>query len=336
MQAQPLAPVLNETDQLGDDKTALGGRLRRNWKAPVASEVASSLVQQVGDDATLRGLLTRYEKNYEDALAEMQRQYLSARASPEVKTWLERLQSAIEKMFNRLNSTFEAMTDFEFSNDLAFSIANYLTKFDAIFSLNQDLLIELKYQEAFPLGTRWSGVEMPGVQAVVDSTIRGIGDKHKRRWKPTTTHFQLASNMQPYFKLHGSSNWYADDGESLLVMGANKDLFINRYPLLQWYFSTFKWYLSYPNTKLMVIGYGFGDQHINDEIVAAWRNGTLTGIFVVDPQGRSVLNPTRHLPIAMHSELEDIHNIGSSTRALSAVFADDPFEHQKFSDFFNP
>jgi hypothetical protein len=253
-----------------------------------------------------------------------------------VQARLERLQSALQKMFNRLNSTFETMIEFEFSNDLAFSIGQYLTKFDAIFSLNQDLLIELRYQDAFPLGTRWSGIEMPGVQPVVDSTILGIGDKYKRRWKPATTPFRLAGNMQPYFKLHGSSNWYADDGESLLVMGANKDLFISRYPVLHWYFSTFRWYLSHPNTKLMVIGYGFGDRHINDEIVSAWRNGTLTGIFVVDLQGRAVLNPTRHLPIPMHSELEDIPNLGSSTRALSATFAGDSFEHQKFTDFFNP
>jgi hypothetical protein len=314
----------------------LGAGFSCNWKAPVASEVASSLVQQVGDDAVLRALLTRYEKNYEDALAEVQGQYLNARTSPEIKARLETLQSAIVKMFSRLNSTFEAMTDFEFSTDLAFSVARYLAKFDAIFSLNQDLLIELGYQDAFPVGTHWSGLEIPGVHPVIDSTILGIGDKHKRRWKPATTPFRLAGNMQPYFKLHGSSNWDADDGESLLVMGANKDLFINRYPVLHWYFNTFKWYLSHPNTKLMVIGYGFGDRHINDEIVTAWRNRTLTGIFVVDLQGRGVLNPTRHLALPMHSDLEDIPNLGSSTRALSSTFAGDSFEHQKFNDFFNP
>jgi hypothetical protein len=147
----------------------------RNWKAPVASEVASCLVQQVGDDAVLRGLLTRYEKNYEDALAEVQGQYLDARTSPEVKDRLERLQSAIVKMFDRLNSAFEAMTEFEFSNDLAFSFGQYLAKFEAIFSLNKDLLLELRYKDAFPLGTRWSGIEIPGVQPVVDPTILRIG-----------------------------------------------------------------------------------------------------------------------------------------------------------------
>jgi hypothetical protein len=337
--SQPL-PSLRSQSRPANHLLLLGAGFSRNWNAPVASEVASSLVQQVGDDAVLRGLLTRYEKNYEDALAEVQGHYLSARTSPEVKARLERLQSCIETMFNRLNSTFEAMSEFEFmtdvSNNGAFSIATYLAKFAAIFTLNQDLLIELRYEDAFPVGTRWSGMEIPGVQPVADSTILGIGDKCKRRWKPATTPFKLAGNMQPYFKLHGSSNWYTDDGESLLVMGANKDLFINRYPVLHWYFNTFRWYLSYPNTKLMVIGYGFGDRHINDEIVTAWRNGTLTGIFVVDLQGRGVLNPTRYLPMPMHSDLEDIPNLGSSTRALSAIFAGDAFEHQKFNDFFNP
>jgi hypothetical protein len=44
----------------------------------------------------------------------------------------------------------------------------------------------------------------------------------------------------------------------------------------------------------MVIGYGFSDRHVNKAIVEAWRNGSLTGMFLADPAGRAVLNPTRN------------------------------------------
>jgi hypothetical protein len=118
-------------------------------------------------------------------------------------------------------------------------------------------------------------------------------------------------------------------------MGGKKDLIIRQFDVLLWYYDRFKNYLSRPNTRLMVIGYSFSDQHINDAIVEAWRNRNLKGIFLVDPAGRGVLkNPTRSLPVSIHNELEDIRILGVSTRLISATFAGDEFEHQKFIDFF--
>src|SRR6516162_2832331 len=48
MQAQPLAPVLNETDQLGDDKTALGGRLRHYQPSPRLKVAVARLENRPG------------------------------------------------------------------------------------------------------------------------------------------------------------------------------------------------------------------------------------------------------------------------------------------------
>ena len=45
----------------------------------------------------------------------------------------------------------------------------------------------------------------------------------------------LRADTQPYFKLHGSSNWETEDAEPLLVIGAHKEAIINRHPVLQWY-----------------------------------------------------------------------------------------------------
>ena len=173
----------------------------------------------------------------------------------------------------------------------------YLTRFNAIFGLNQDLLLELQYEDHVltASNTRWGGMQKPGMAPVHDPSLTGIGDRHRRRWKPAAPAFTVDARLQPYFKLHGSSNWYTDDGRNLLVMGGNKDFMIREHQVLSWYYDQFRSYLLRPDTRLMVIGYSFSDQHINDVIVEAWRNGSLRGIFLVDPAGRAILEPNSPL-----------------------------------------
>jgi hypothetical protein len=110
----------------------------------------------------------------------------------------------------------------------------YLARFDAIFGLNQDLLLELQYQDHMPSAPnrRWAGLQKPGIIPFNDPSLTGTGDKHRRRWKPTTPPFTVDARLQPYFKLHGSSNWYTDDGRNLLVMGGNKNFMISQHQMI--------------------------------------------------------------------------------------------------------
>ena len=84
----------------------------------------------------------------------------------------------------------------------------------------------------------------------------------------------------------------------------------------------------------MVIGYSFSDRHINDAITEAARRGTLTGMFLANPTGWDVLNPTPPYHIKVPNALEEVPRLGGSTRLFSATFTDDSFEHQKFMNFF--
>jgi hypothetical protein len=63
-----------------------------------------------------------------------------------------------------------------------------------------------------------------------------------------------------------------------------------------WYADKFTEAVSRPNARLMVIGYGFGDGHINQLIYEAWEKGGRTlSMFIVHPDGREILkkvNPT--------------------------------------------
>ncbi|MGO9011146.1 MAG: SIR2 family protein [Bryobacteraceae bacterium] len=315
----------------------LGAGFSRNWGAPLASEVASSLLQQVGDDHYLRKLLTKHEKNFEDALSEIQQACISTPPLA-ARERLDKLQAAIGAMFDNVNTALERQR-FEFSQEKRLLVSQFLARFDAIFGLNQDLLLELHYLTenvmlADSRHPRWDGFQMPGIVQVSNSYS---ADRRRRRSTPAPPPFTVAPRLQPYFKMHGSSNWYTNDGRNLLVMGRNKDLVIGESDLLRWYYGQFRGYLSRPDTRLMVIGYSFSDQHINDAIAGASKSGGLKGMFLVNPNGRAVLgNSKRSLPESMHNDLEDIDCLGGSTRPISETFAGDEFEHQKFIEFFQP
>jgi hypothetical protein len=70
-------------------------------------------------------------------------------------------------------------------------------------------------------------------------------------------------------------NWQDPNGRHLLVMGGNKPTTVGRYPILMWYQEKFVEMLSRPNARLMVIGYGFGDDYINRLICEAWEKANM-------------------------------------------------------------
>jgi arginase family enzyme len=93
-------------------------------------------------------------------------------------------------------------------------------------------------------------------------------------------------NDQPIYKLHGSYNWFAEPhGDRLLVMGGNKTATIGTFRVLARYQKEFQAMLLQPDTHVMVIGYGFGDSHINGALQTAATKGLR--IFLCRYVGRS-------------------------------------------------
>ena len=86
-----------------------------------------------------------------------------------------------------------------------------------------------------------------------------------------------------YVKLHGSYDWRDEENQEILILGRNKPSQISSTPLLNWYFDIFKTVLSIPNVRLMIIGYGFQDKHINEVIASAVKKSNLR-IFILNPQ----------------------------------------------------
>ena len=87
-----------------------------------------------------------------------------------------------------------------------------------------------------------------------------------------------------YVKLHGSMEWLSNDGSFRPVIGTQKAKIIEREPLLKWYGQLFWQALTArPNRKLVVVGYGFRDRHINDTIAEACKTYGLK-VYVVSPE----------------------------------------------------
>jgi hypothetical protein len=85
-----------------------------------------------------------------------------------------------------------------------------------------------------------------------------------------------------YVKLHGSQGWLSHDGSDVMVIGTQKASRIESEPLLKWYISLFEQVLNKSDTRLLIVGYGFGDIHINRCLVNAIGNGLK--LYVISPQ----------------------------------------------------
>jgi hypothetical protein len=57
------------------------------------------------------------------------------------------------------------------------------------------------------------------------------------------------------------------------VIGREKAGTIAQHPILHWNYQKFEHYLHRDDTRVMVIGYGFGDEHINQSLVDAHQAG---------------------------------------------------------------
>jgi SIR2-like domain len=305
-----------------------GAGFSRNWGGWLAGEVFSYLLSCKLDDET-RDLLIKYRATggFENAMSDLQRR-IKEDPTEANKVRLHALTSELYGMFNLMGQSF-LRGQFEFQNEVAYMVTPFLNRFDAIFTVNQDTLLESHYFE----GTlsRWSGVRLPGMKQFgpPPHTVGSIFDKI-RKMTPDISNCRIDANLQPYFKLHGSINWVIDDKSGLLmVLGGDKLRFITDQPILDRYQQEFDAYLARPGARLMVIGYGYNDPHINDAISRGVEHGLK--LFIVDPAGMEVLAR----PIAYHFGSAVLRAvIGVSERPLSATFNRDQIEHGKLTRFF--
>jgi hypothetical protein len=303
-----------------------GAGFSYNWGGSLAADVFSNLLSDRDIDPHTRRLLLEADGKggFEKVLAD-----LELSGDPDDKKRHGVLLTALAGMFNLLNGSFLQLKQFEFENppDTRYWLHGFLNRFDAIFTLNQDALLEIHY---IPLvmNSRWGQAHLPGLKYL--GNFRPTGSMHDRiaTTEPNPSEFRLAPGAQPYIKLHGSANWNdGGPGGRVLIMGGAKSASIERFAILKWYHKEFREMLMRPDARLMVIGYGFGDEHINDAIL----NGLNMDLrlFVVDPNGHRALDADKRFEPFKHQL------IGISRKPLTETFGGNRPEHNNLSKFFD-
>jgi hypothetical protein len=320
----------------------LGAGFSRNWGGWLAQEAFEYLIgtPEVLADPGLLELLWRYRDKggFEDALAELQEALRPRLPPPSVeymgsnlplRSQTDALQKAIVRMFDSMNAAYDAQ--FEFENRML----SFLASFDAIFTLNQDMLLERLYVRPLPnvknVGKHWSGATLPGMRQAEKIGRSEVGFWSEYVWEPLpAAEFpaETEHGLQPIYKLHGSSRWrVASGGTPILIIGGEKSRAIRQFEVLEWYASRFDWWLA-QGTRLMVIGYGFRDLHINHALLRAAPSGLQ--LFIVDPEGPSVALDRPEMRDLVRSRL-----IGASRRPIREPMGGDPAEREKVMRFFD-
>ena len=253
--------------------------------------------------------------------------------SDETKERLDRLTQAVIGMFNAMQAAFNKL-DYRGSE---LRLQRFLSQFDAIFTLNQDTLLETLYAGPVRWSERWPGSYLPYMKFAEEPAQSY--NFMLREPMMQDAEFTTYENCQPIYKLHGSYNWFAEPhGERLLVMGGNKTVSIGTFPVLARYQDEFQAMLSQTDTHLMVIGYSFGDPHINSAIQTAAAKGLR--IFIIDILGVDVIdkrNTRAQIPEPVTGLMQALMPciIGASRRPLNEIINGDPVEKEKVMRFFD-
>jgi len=158
------------------------------------------------------------------------------------------------------------------------------------FTVNQDLFVERQFYSGM------EGLDTLCIRRIPNNEKRNLMlPLEKQDFITLPTEEELIRKREEryspriiyYIKLHGSYGWRSSDGVNRFIIGKDKEVELSREPLLSYYFDLFKEVLSKPRTKLLVIGYGFRDKHINHVIADAVAKSGLT-IYVISPSELSL------------------------------------------------
>jgi hypothetical protein len=260
--------------------------------------------------------------------------------TPQGEQDFRNMTSAVRRMFGDMWLAFSQSKFDETFADPRLGIIRFLTRFDSIFTLNQDTLLESHYlpivaQEDFAKnpyqGPRNLGAHRPGLVSALDTLTFGSIASQIPLYKAGDD-FSPVPNLQPYFKLHGSID-IRDGRDMMLILGGDKEADIAKHPLLESYHARFQWWLNMPRARLMVIGYSFADAHINRIIFDAIENSGLK-VFIVGPDGAKTIGANESFPLNPPQTIKDAI-VGASSRPLrNSLSGRDMVELMKIERFF--
>ncbi len=310
----------------------LGAGFTRNWGGWLASELVGELCGRVSDDVELLQRL-KVTQNFEQVLGEIRQE---ANRGVTAQRRFERLQQAVLATFDEMNQML-ATQQFEFTVSVPDRwLVTFLSEFDAIFTLNQDLFLEMHYVpgKTIESARKWRTVAYPGIVLPTNWTDVMPTDRLTPVLFATGT-IEHDPQDQPIYKLHGSVNWQTEDGSRIVVIGGSKDASIRGSSLLSGYLEAFRKCLSAGDTKLMVIGYGFADDHVNELLTdASLYRGLQT--YLVNPAGLSIFDPPANALITPPNNVfKALRLTGILTRPFRDAFRSDQLSFNSLQRFLH-
>ena len=323
----------------------LGAGFSRNWGGWTTEELIGDLLGRVAgapdiqkrlQKVAFRNSATGNGNNFESVLNDLIIENRT-QGTLDTKRALELYQEAIRDAFKEMNQAYGRRGKLDFCENEKekelYRVNRLLGHFDAIFTLNQDLLLELFYRPNQMDVLRWNEIYFPMVTPPDKWATKDGMKLLDETWTTDAQVTPTSEFAQPVYKLHGSVNWRDSNDTEVLVIGTNKDAIIQNNSTLRHYGEEFSHRISTMPTRLMVIGYSFEDEHINSVIKQANKCGTLQ-LFIVDPKGYAVFQKSPSNHIVQDPELTKVPCIGISTRPLSSTFRDDVLERDKLFRFF--
>jgi SIR2-like domain len=311
-----------------------GAGFSRNWGGWLADEAFEYLLGCADLLPHHRTLLWKHrgKGGFESVLQELRDDFMRSPGAHTERP-LQEFDKMLLGMFTTMNQGFD---DFEPVKNAGLGhqptfVRDFLCRFDAIFTLNQDTLLEQKYLRSdVREGSqgRWLDAQSPGLLEEDNAYVApGL-------FRPADPPYSIKERVQPYFKLHGSSHWRALNGLNLLIMAENKGTQIDGVALLDWYRREFRARLSQPDARLMIIGYSFRDPHINEILWSSTRSGLK--LFIVDVAGLRPLEAAPKITGHASTLLDDLRDaiMGGSRRSFPSSIATDHIERSKIQRFF--
>lgn len=261
-----------------------GAGFSKDFGGLLANEIRDELLNQsqIAGDVRLYSLLTGGQKdnkdgNYEKALSRLE---TKAGREPERKLYLDGLLNVFLEMDLCIRSRVGFVKS-KYSSTLAnvFQFVDQWLLADGesnsghfLFTLNQDLLVERFWRMPARLS-----VEYFGVKPVSEPRSTMQEFFHQKITVPPseldmtvgTTLFHNTQADRLYVKLHGSMNWLRLDGSRLMISGADKQSKIGSDTILNALWKCFEDQCLQGKVKILCLGYGFGDHHVNEVIAKA-------------------------------------------------------------------
>lgn len=280
-------------------KTVLitGAGFTKNFGGFLASEMWASIFNnpEVQKNEILRGrLINNYD--YESVYESMMHQTCLPSMEEDREKGCKILTDAILVAYLKLD---KIISEWKYRKDAPYPVNHYgldafLNKFSGsketgkgfIFTLNQDLFFERKYINGQPF--IYPEVKYPyqlkdpikcdsplANEMYVTISSKEISTEEREK--------ELKTGNSFYIKLHGSFNWRSSDQQQLIITGQSKINKIKTIGLLSWYWDILRTVLNQGNVKVLIVGYGFREEHLNKIMEQAVFEKNLR-IYIISPE----------------------------------------------------